>query len=149
MTTREFYDFVVALPRTARPLAEYLRALYALTVPYRDEPGVPLDTFAELLREALTSEPAPERPDAPNEFEQFLWDQVEDLPGLPLEDGVKIYFGAKSELSGRIWFNAHVSTYLECAARGRLNSADDENADVPLELWEDLWFFLHDGQYNE
>jgi len=149
-TNSEFYDFVDSMPPTLRPLEDYLRALAALLAPHRSEPGLALETFADLLLEARTSEPATTAPDEQNEVEQLLWHQISELPHLRFARKHWDYAAVKGSESR--WYNASVDGFLERGAEGAWHGWGAEGEDLeymPFLTWKELCSFLRSGQWYE
>ncbi len=151
-TNRDFYLFMISLgdryKTIQRSLEEYLRCLWRLLSLYRDADGVSVTTFAALLAEAFTSEPAffddrwRHRPvpgdeeDSYEAVEALLLGQVVDLREMEeagtLADDLR-YFGAKAP-RGSDWYNFDPCTYLECGAAGTLGGWGecDDSEDLPI-----------------
>jgi hypothetical protein len=149
-TNRDIYAFITALPATERSLETYLRALAALIAPHRDEPGLALDAFADLLRAALTAEPAAVAPGTPNAFEQLLWRQIAELPKLKFSRRHWDYAAVRG--SDSRWYNASVEGFLERGAQGAWHGWDAEGEDLedmPFVDWDELMAFLRSGQWYE
>jgi hypothetical protein len=146
-TNREFYDFVEALPETKRSLETYLRALAALLVPYRGEPGLALEVFADLVEAALESEPATGPSDAPNEVERLLWHQISELPRLKGKGAYAVVKGSDSR-----WYNTSVVSFLSAGASGAWNGFQAEGEDLeymPFRSWHEIRDFFRNGQWYE
>ena len=149
-TNRDIYEFIVALPHAERSLERYLRALAALVAPHRDEAGLALETFAGMLRRALTSEPAVDPPAESNAFERLLWRQIAELPKLEFSRRHWDYAAVKGSASR--WYNADVAGFLERGAEGAWHGWDAEAEDLedmPFLAWDELLDFLRSGQWYE
>lgn len=146
-TNREIYDFIEALPDTRRSLETYLRALAALLAPYRGEPGLALETFADLLQAALTSEPARDAPEAPNDVERQLWQQISELPRLKGKGDYAVVKGSDSR-----WYNTSIASFLSAGASGAWNGFEAAGEDLeymPFLSWLAIQAFLRNGQWYE
>jgi hypothetical protein len=136
-TNRDLYlavaDLIGRHRGTARPLEEYLRALWAAGQPVRDRSALSADEFVGLLSDAFTR-PDPsfddnwrERYDCDHDelpgfdgWEARLVRQVVDLREMRergILDGELLYFGTDAPRGGR-WYNFDPCTFLECGMAG-------------------------------
>lgn len=132
ITNRQLYQRVTGF-ETERRLEDYLRALWAITRPHRDEP-ITANRVANLFERALVAEPAafdpswyttyeitPDDTGEPyRDWENTILFQITDLRRMDDEgiiDDDERYFGLTSP-SGAHWYNFDPVTYLECGVRG-------------------------------
>jgi hypothetical protein len=152
-TNEDLYKFIEALPSSKRPLEAYLRALWALLAPHRDEDGVSYETFAAALRDAETTEPPKAPPDRPlAKWETLIWRQAADLKELARKSrNPQAYFGLDTK-AGQRWYNFGVDGFLERGAEGAFHGWDphpEDIEDLSWLGWEEIHYFLIMGQYYE
>lgn len=127
-------DLLEASANNARPLEDYLLALWRLASPHRSHDGLDLPTFTHLLEAALTEEPSSfesawaemhryrdrEHLVGFPRWAQTIAGQIVDLHEMAatgaLADEYR-YFGIDAPRGSR-WFNFDPLKYLECAAAG-------------------------------
>jgi hypothetical protein len=179
-TNRDLYLAVSQLiaqhRENARPLEEYLRALWGVALCHRERTSLTPDEFFGVLAEAFSAEPFP--------FEAELWLEnhgdvyalgLEDTPGYQgwkyriarqiidlLEMAISgqlanehRYFGLDSP-RGSQWYNFDPCAFLECATAGSFGGRDwedDDTGDGVAALaaisWEEFREFLRAGQEYE
>jgi hypothetical protein len=147
-TNRELYDFVAGLPATGRSLEDYLRALSPLLAPHPS--GLALEVFADLLAEALTSEPAADPPDEKDEVQGLLWHQIGELPRLRFRERHRDYAAVKG--SDSRWYNTSVEGFLTAGAAGAFRGHQAEGEDLefmPYLTVRELKDFFRSGQWYE
>ncbi|MBK8996745.1 MAG: hypothetical protein IPM35_13500 [Myxococcales bacterium] len=136
-TNRELYAHVLELARrpSARPLEEYLRALWALAAPLSHRDALTLDELGALLEGALAAEAAAFGPDWREErelpWQETLRLQVVDLRELAASGDLadeQRYFGLDAPGGGR-WYNFDVGSYLECGVQGAFGGWTPEEND--------------------
>lgn len=144
MTNRQLYEHVCSFDNT-RPLEDYLRALWTVALPRKNE-LIEVDDVAEMLEAALSADVPPfdeswlERfanpPEPSGEFvvdwEQTILFQIVELHQMA-EDGTlddkHRYFGVRSP-SGATWYNFDITTYLECGVRGTVGGYEADEVVV-------------------
>jgi hypothetical protein len=173
-TNRELYraisQLIAQYDETARPLEEYLRALWGVALRHRQQTFLTPNEFFDVLVEAFSAEPFP--------FEAELWLEnhgdvyalVEDTPGYQgweyriarqiidlLEMAIAgqlanehRYFGINAPRGSR-WYNCDPCAFLECATAGTFGGRNWEDhpdrAGTPLTAisWENFRDFLGAG----
>jgi hypothetical protein len=159
---------------TARPLEEYLRALWAVSLRHRDEKSLTPNEFFGVLAEAFAAEPFPSEPELWLEaygdiYELGLenapgyegWEfrvrrQVIDLLEMDLSGQLadeQRYLGINAPRGSR-WYNFDPCSFLECAAAGtlggrELHGIDRDNPVLTDISWEEFHDFLGEGQWYE
>lgn len=177
VTNRDLYLAITQLiaqnEKTARPLDEYLRALWVIGWRYEDQPSLSPDEFFGVLAEAFTGHPesasfliavtaevyAWDFADAPgyagweNRIIRQVTDLIEMAEAGQLADKMR-YFGIDSPRGSR-WYNFTTCAFLDRALAGGFGDRDwDEEPESEVEplteiTWEQFRDFLGAGQTYE
>jgi hypothetical protein len=171
-TNRDLYlaisQLIAQHEQAARPLEEYLRALWAIGTRRHSQPSLSPEEFFAALAEAFTAEAVPFDEGMRRRYTHdlsaldtlppfsawacFILRQIVDLREMAesgqLADKYR-YFGIDSPRGSR-WYNFDPCVFLECAARySFVDGCEGESAPLSEISWELFRDFLGAGQAYE